>query len=136
MENLDLSIQDTLRAQGVNRWHIVETSRPQSVAEHSFNVAMIAMELAYLIPSLSKPDVMAAALMHDIDEVVTGDIPTPTKERLGTVSTHQKFDPYQDSDHNIGAIVKLADLIETWWFIHNFGLGRHAKSVEIGRAHV
>ena len=45
----ELSIKDLLRAGHVKRWQIVRTVRDQTLAEHSFNVAMISIELAEIL---------------------------------------------------------------------------------------
>lgn len=121
MMTYSLSIQDKLRAASVKRWHIVATARSQSVAEHSFNVAMIALELCRKLPCATavglEAEIMHIALHHDLDEVIEGDIPSP-----------QKGDKLW-GDINAETIVRIADLIEAYAFIKEFGQGRHAKEV-------
>lgn len=60
---------------GVRRYHTWPTIGEQSVAAHSWGVAMILLKL--------DPDVtaqcLAAALSHDIAEGATGDTPAPAK---------------------------------------------------------
>lgn len=116
-----MNIQDVLRAQGVKRWHIVETVRQQSIAEHQWNVAMITREICKRMhwPTENTLFLIAKACMHDIDEVIEGDMPSPSKDG-----------PKSYSDDRGGAIVKVADLIEAWWFINEFGVGRHAQQVK------
>ena len=41
-----MKLNDMMRAQHVKRFHIVNTTKSQSVAEHSFNVALIARAIA------------------------------------------------------------------------------------------
>ncbi len=127
-----LSIQDILRAQGLVRWTIVETTKKQSLAEHSFNVAMIARAMC---KALGIPDekVIKAALEHDLDEIHTGDIPTPTKQRMIGFG----FDPdtmlsgakNKGQDAEVDQIVAMADIIEAAWFISEYYADRHGKVV-------
>jgi len=64
----------------VKRWHTAETTTPQSVAEHSFGVALI---LLRIVPEeFMTVGILKAALLHDMGELETGDIPYATKKRL------------------------------------------------------
>lgn len=127
-----LEIQDILRAQEVHRWNIVATIRNQSLAEHTFNVVFIARAIC---KEMNHPDdaVIKLALEHDLDEIVTGDIPTPTKDRMRQLG----FNP--DDVHGgevksrggiAKAIVKAADMIEASWFIEQNAITRHAQEVK------
>ncbi len=69
----------------VPRWSIVRVAKPQSVAEHSFFVAMYADMIAELINWRyrgNRENLIRAALWHDVEECYTGDIPGPTKREL------------------------------------------------------
>src|SRR5690606_20843295 len=77
-----LHLTDALRASDVVRWQIVRVLKGQSVAEHSFNVALIALELADRL-KVDRGEVLHYAILHDLPEVLTGDIPTPTKRVIG-----------------------------------------------------
>ena len=87
-----MKISDIQRATWVKRWGIVRTLREQNIAEHSFMVAMISEELCKRmgwpfdeggsIHGMRGSEVLRWALWHDMAEVFTGDIPTPTKIRL------------------------------------------------------
>lgn len=74
-----------MRLQAVKRWHMVETTRTQTLAEHSANVALLAWSIARTSPGgyLSSANVVIIALVHDLGEAFLGDIPTPSKLRLG-----------------------------------------------------
>lgn len=130
-----MNIQDRLKAGSVKRWNIVETTRQQTLAEHLFNVSMIAGEIAKKIPTVPVTTVVARALVHDLAEVILGDIPTPTKARMREMGfdfkklEHSVF-PLADADPGVEKIVKIADVMEAWWFIKNHGQGRHASMVE------
>ena len=121
----------------VKRWGIVRTIGVQSVAEHCFNVQRICIKLA---PHLGIDDygemfeLSQAALHHDDDEAVTGDIPGPAK--IHVRATEKGVDVgatawYTDSSDAIKAIVKLADMLEAYHFLTmefhlgNFYLRRH-----------
>lgn len=96
-----------LRAAIVPRWAIIKMAKPQSVAEHSFNVALITRAILsnFIEQQLDDNEIIVAALDHDwAEEIYTGDIPSPAK-RPGPVVG------------GIGhAVIKLADVIEAYVF--------------------
>jgi len=102
-----LSIQDLMLAQDVKRWVIVRTAKDQSLAEHTFNVVMIA---------------------RDLDEILTGDIPTPAKDRLG-INTAYDGKSFEECNGEEKSIVALADIIEAMHFLNENQIGRHAQTV-------
>jgi 5'-deoxynucleotidase YfbR-like HD superfamily hydrolase len=69
-----------VRGGQVRRFHTIDTIKDNSVAEHSYHVALLCWLLTIGQPST---DLLLAALMHDIPEFVTGDIPANTKRDLG-----------------------------------------------------
>ena len=127
-----MRINDILRASGVTRWHIVRTVRPQSLAEHTFDVVMIARAVAK-IAGVDDYEIIKAALLHDLDEIVTGDIPTPTKQKardngwelndLYKTVTGRELSP--DESLIIQLSDKMADL--HWLWLH--ALGPHSNQV-------
>lgn len=135
--NIELQLADVLRADSVKRWQIVDVLRGQSLAEHTYGVAMIAARLCKrygMDPAVG----MVAALLHDMPEVITGDIPTPVKqvlgvrERIDQIEARIKFVgmSVHDFDDRIRDVVKQADLIEACYFLHHRrGSGQHAESV-------
>lgn len=123
----------------VPRWVIARTIRGQSVAEHSFYVAVYADEIARIIgwPGSNQVgdcrlELMRAALWHDAEECCTGDIPGPAKrticsqeqyaqaayayktERFGWDHHVTGFGP---NDIAIRAIIKVANLLEECLFL-------------------
>lgn len=142
-----MSLYDYLRAGHVKRWHIVNTAISQSLAEHSYLVAMIAMHLHSELEPDQIEDIQATAiyaLFHDITEIRTGDIPTPAKKFMretGSVnrSTFEHLDailfpklPFTRGGEptDITAMcVKMADVIEAAHWIRENGLGKHAEIV-------
>lgn len=138
-----LKIFDILRANSVKRWHIVETNREQRLSEHLFSVSVLAGEIAGQL-GLNPGQVqlvMIAALFHDIDEIISGDAPTPTKQRIRTagVEMNDLFKEYKIVDIEIMAqtipqiehIIKCADHLETVFFLRDHGVGRHASQVNV-----
>lgn len=125
-----MGIQDLLRASDTKRWIIVRTAVTQSVAEHTFNVVMIARAIAKEC-GVDDKYVMKYALDHDLDEIRTGDIPAPTKKTMAKEGTHVEYRGNNKPKHVLlRHIVKGADLIEACWFISENAVGRHAKEVE------
>src|SRR5262249_4960426 len=68
----------------VNRYSMVHLGNPESVLEH---IGMVAMLSSFLAREINCRDhfcveiqtVMGKALVHDIDELIVGDVPRPTK---------------------------------------------------------
>ncbi len=82
---------DILKAralQYVRRLNFERCNRYQSVAEHSFYVAILAKEIAELMgyPKTTISSVFEKALLHDVPEAVTGDIPYLVRKALDPVA--------------------------------------------------
>lgn len=124
----------------VTRWSVVQTIRKQSVAEHSYNVALIALRIAenwFQITSQKlQLAILKRAIFHDWWESVTGDPPTYMKRFIDEESAFKEFANYlsegvdQDIDYDIVKyIVKIADYIDSTVFLYmEMSLGN--KSVE------
>lgn len=72
------------RQKYINRWALMRNDREESLAEHSYEVAMIAHSLCVISNTRygRKLDANKAAvigLYHDASEIITGDMPTPVK---------------------------------------------------------
>src|SRR5919202_5216240 len=72
------------RLRFIQRWRLMRNAVPESVAEHSFRVALLAHALCTIGRAVFGRDVpvervVTLALFHDAEEVITGDIPTPVK---------------------------------------------------------
>lgn len=72
------------RGSGIRRFHTLPMQFPDSVGQHSGGVAFL---IYYLLCGIVEDTLlcryMAAALVHDLPEYKTGDIPSPTKSVLG-----------------------------------------------------
>ena len=134
MRTIDLTVRDVYRAGDVDRWQIVRTARRQSIAEHSYNVAMIVRVLCKRL-GCPPDEAVAYALVHDLPEVVTGDIATPLKRVIGEgllqgVEGHITVggDPI-DADNQVKWIVKQADLIEAAKFLEENACDEYGRQV-------
>jgi len=129
-------IQDVARSSNVTRWHSVNCYRFPSIAEHSFLVTMYARELLYrIIPDASDKDrllLLEFSLVHDLPEVLTGDMSTPIKRRIEAMfpegeSPLDKIEEdlcpdyknlkYEIKGSPLQRIAKLADILEAIKFI-------------------
>lgn len=68
----------------IQRWSLMRSALPENVAEHSFQVALLAHALCVIGSEVfgkqvDADRVLALALFHDAEEVITGDVPTPVK---------------------------------------------------------
>lgn len=132
------AVETVMRMHSVKRWHMIDTTRQQTLAEHSANVAMLAMLIAMNCPVFHFHDhpfhIAAAALVHDAPEAFTGDIPTHTKRKLDGIGelehwlTHPNFEIRVDA--NSEALIKICDLADGIRFIRLHGVdttARHAR---------
>jgi 5'-deoxynucleotidase YfbR-like HD superfamily hydrolase len=110
------SYRDLLKLSHVPRWSIIDTVKDQSVGEHTFRVMAIAITLRgkFLLNGINvdKSTLLEVALIHDIDEAKTGDIPTPFKRKGGA----PRFFNVENQ------IVKIADYMEALIFLFRYGL--------------
>lgn len=147
---------DLLTLAQVQRWGVVHTLKDQSVAEHSFAVAVIAMELADRLglPRYQKlgsahagaphdiwdrKDLLWWALVHDAPEAITGDINGKFKRdypdvKSAVVAAEGRAMPWYYFERPVGntsliRLVKVADYIETITFIKRWGIGPRCDDI-------
>lgn len=77
-------IRDLLQLKRTPRagWFRVGVDRPESVADHSFAMALIAWRIAREAGGLDASRVLLMALLHDFAEARLTDIPNPAKQLL------------------------------------------------------
>lgn len=87
------------RMKHIDRWALMRNSRPESLSEHSLEVAMIAHALATIANvrygrSLDVGRAAIVGLYHDASEIITGDMPTPVKYHSSQIR-----DAYKQVEH-------------------------------------
>jgi len=141
----DPALETVMRIHAVKRWHMIETNRSQTLAEHSANVAA----LVYLCASESggyfgSPEhACTVSLFHDIPEVFTGDIPSHTKQYLrGVEDLEYRVTPsiftFEEEPLNLNRLIKLCDLSDGIRFIRLHGVdhtARHARDQLVHKYH-
>lgn len=122
MVSLRKRLEYIQRGGRVQRMHMVPTLQPQNVAAHSFGVAWWCWLLTHEKPSAN---LLMAALEHDLAEGHTGDIPAPTKHRLGIHKVLQNW----EQELGITAEIPVFELTEfesrTLKLADNFELLQH-----------
>jgi len=68
----------------ITRWGLMYNTRPENLSEHSMECAVLSHALAlignrHFHRSYDPNRLLSAALFHDMNEVLTGDLPTPVK---------------------------------------------------------
>ncbi|MGD2103769.1 MAG: HD family hydrolase [Anaerolineae bacterium] len=94
-------------------WFMRGIADAESVSDHSFGVAFIALILAQIAEEpVDTTKLLTMALLHDLPEVVLGDIPSPASQHLSpTIKTSAER----------GALSALLDKVpegetwQTWW---------------------
>lgn len=135
-------VETVIRFSAVKRWHMLPTSAAQTLADHSGAVALLAFLVAGTCPQMwfgSAPTVAGLALLHDVPEVFTGDIPTTTKPWLDQKALHHAeisitppvFTVYELQPH-LRHMIKLCDLADTIRFIRMHGVGAIGHHAEAG----
>lgn len=133
------ALESVMRIQAVKRWHMIDTTRTQNLAEHSANVAMLAMLIASTAPIESFDTysyVGAVALVHDLPEAFTGDIPSHTKKLLGGVDELEKIVTPRnfilEARTSTMMLIKMCDIADGIRFIRLHGVDMTAVHAQKG----
>lgn len=87
------AVETVMRFAAVKRWHMIDTTRGQTLAEHSANVGLLAYGIAATCPGgfFGDPNALAAlSLLHDLPEVFTGDFPGHSKRFVAGLDELEK----------------------------------------------
>jgi putative hydrolases of HD superfamily len=63
-------------------------SPAESVAEHSYGVAVLALVVGDAAPGVDRGRLLAMALLHDMAEALLGDLPAAARRHLGAEAKH------------------------------------------------
>lgn len=131
-----------LKGGRVERFHTLSVLKRESVAEHSFLVAWV----CYLVWGPTIPaTLLLAALSHDLPEYLLGDMPSPSKKRLGvgpqfrqeegTILDAAGMYRYEEDLDAVGAeILKFADNFAGYLkCLHEQALGNRLIDQTAGR---
>ncbi len=149
---MKLTMRDIARSGHVTRWHSVRTARDQTLAEHSYMVAMISREIAKQVygKKLTCDDMLLLleySLTHDSAEILVSDIGTPMKRKIEEVCAKHGMDSPIDmieaeivpdvfemkdkmKDTALPYIAKISDILDALIFIKDEGVGKLAVTVE------
>jgi len=120
-------MNDLLALSHVPRWSVVSHTGHQSVADHSFRVAVIYLELCLRLDRAVGPTDLMWIIVHDGPEAWIGDIPGPFK----TANAEAEVTPWWHDfkarvPDDVRALVKVADLVEGATWIERWGVGHQA----------
>jgi len=78
-------LEVVMRMSAVKRWHMIDTTRTQNLAEHTANVALLSWLIAHSAPTIffNPTQVLLSAMVHDLGEAFLGDTPTHSKALIG-----------------------------------------------------
>ena len=143
-------MKHVFKLSNIIRYARINLFHKQTVAEHSFNVAVILLAIlsdSRVLSYEEKFKVLAAGLLHDVEESLTGDIIATTKRHLSNieaVEAQAAFDilPFSLMRHWNGSrglykdIVKLADVFERQLFCEEeISMGNLEKDLIVIKTH-
>lgn len=129
-------VEAVMRFGAVKRWHMIDTTRQQTLAEHSAAVAALVYLCAMKANSFFGSAFVVAghALLHDMAETFTGDFPSHSKSRIAGVKDLEEemlpdiWKSYPNNDQRL--LIKLCDLADGIRFIRLHGIditSKHAR---------
>lgn len=105
----------------------IQQNKCESVAEHTFGVAVLAMVLAdHYYPGLDKLKLLKMSLIHDLGEIYAGDF-TPDDRKI----RHEKFQLEKDSIIKLFKDTPLCDEYLLLWTEYEDGKSPEAQLVHL-----
>lgn len=126
------------RMMHTKRWTIINTSRQQTIAEHTCGV-LVLLDRAASESGLSPEKHLALlrhALYHDAFEVVSGDMPgsfkrnnAEIKRAIAEAEAGADWVPPTELSPELQPLMRAADLAESVIYLDDAGAGRRAQRV-------
>jgi 5'-deoxynucleotidase YfbR-like HD superfamily hydrolase len=126
------------RMMHTKRWTIINTARPQTIAEHTCGVMML-LDSEATDAGLSAEQHLALlrhALYHDAFEVVSGDMPgsfkrnnAEVKSAISKAEEAASWVPSAECPPELKHLMRAADLAESVIYLDDAGIGRRARRV-------
>ena len=115
MENLEF-LEEIGKLKDVKRtgWEIHKVKEPESVSDHSFRLALMAMIYSEEA-GFDENKLIKMALLHDIHEIYTDDIPTRPPEKM-TISFEERKKIHEEAIERISKIIPVQnkEIVELW----------------------
>ena len=143
---LENYLTDVYRLKNVIRYNTRNIIKEESVAEHSFYVALFVLKICddYDVDDATKSKAIIKALLHDMPEIELNDITHNVKEKLNLRPFLKKYeDEYfdenyhkysslmKDADEKTNAIVVLADAMSVYQYsINETMLGNQSTDIK------
>lgn len=84
----------------------------ESIAEHTFSLASLAMLVGDLLPDIDRSRLLAIALLHDLAEALIGDLPASARRLFG-VAAKQEAERHA-LDELLHGLPQAAEYMELW----------------------
>lgn len=135
---------EIMAAAQVRRYHTVDhVGAGQSIADHSWGVAVLVDQICESMTYRASADLYRAALYHDVAERWTGDVPATTKwdhpdlkDALDKIENNyeKRVGIVADLDEDEKKILKTADMLELcFWSVRQLRMGNKNFGVIFSR---
>ncbi|MGI9205380.1 MAG: HD domain-containing protein [Woeseiaceae bacterium] len=135
-------LRDAERLKDTLRSAYTRNGRTESVADHSWRLALLAMTFADQLPDVDLLRLLKICVLHDLGEAINGDIPAPDQDTSAPKSGQERddfltliaplpadtrfeflslWDEYENGETREAQVAKALDKVETI-LQHNQGL--------------
>jgi len=146
LEGILAFLREAERLKTVTRSGWTSAGQPESVAEHTWRLCLLALVLGPSVPGVNMERLLRICIVHDLGEAITGDVPAidqdaaapkTAKERLGLLDIIAPlpdalraelvalWDEYESGSSGEARLAKALDKLETI-MQHNQGLNPKA----------